>query len=171
MSALKTKWKKELLEWLVAVGIGIAIVAFIRSTFLTTYHIEGDSMLPSLHSRDQVVVLRHTSIDRGDIVILKRPNESDIVKRVIGLPGDQIQFIQNEIYINGTKLNEAYIEGQEFQLDEKSFEVGQNAYFILGDNREKSLDSRQLGEFDTNRLVGEVKMIYFPLQHFNWLTY
>lgn len=165
------KWKKELFEWLIALAIGIIIITLIRSTVLTTYHIEGDSMLPTLQTNDQVLVLRNTSIDYGDIVILDRPNDSDIVKRVIGLPGDRIEFKNSVLYLNGEALEEDYIASDNYVMKDQLYTVSANSLFVLGDNRDKSLDSRQLGEFTTDQIIGEVKVIYFPFQHFQWISY
>ncbi|MFC4353611.1 signal peptidase I [Chryseomicrobium palamuruense] len=164
-------WKSEVFEWGIALMLGIAIIWLIRTTFLTTYHIQGDSMLPNLHSNDKVVVLRNTTIDYGDIVILHRSQDSDIVKRVIGLPGDKIEFKENAIYINGEYQEETYIVSESFTLKDSEVVVPEDSYFVLGDNRDRSLDSRQLGEFRSSQIVGEVKMIYFPLGHLQWISY
>lgn len=164
-------WKREVFEWGIALLIGVAIIWLIRTSFLTTYHIQGDSMLPNLHSNDQVLVLRNTTIDYGDIVILHRSQDSDIVKRVIGLPGDKIEFKDNRIYINGERREETYLSSETFTLRDFEVDVPKDSYFVLGDNRDKSLDSRQLGEFSSSQIVGEVKMIYFPLGHLQWISY
>lgn len=165
------KWKREVIEWGIALIIGIGLIWVIRSTFLTTYHIDGNSMLPNLHSDDQVMVLRNTSIEYGDIVIIEREDDSDIVKRVIGLPGDTLEFKDNTIYINGKIFEETYLDGESFTLKDFVVEVPEQSYFVLGDNRNRSLDSRQLGEFASSQIVGEVKMIYFPLPHLKWISY
>lgn len=164
-------WKREVFEWGIALLVGVAIIWLIRTSLLTTYHIQGDSMLPNLHSNDQVLVLRNTTIDYGDIVILHRSQDSDIVKRVIGLPGDTVEFRENVIYINGERREETNLGLEKFTLRDFEVNVPQDSYFVLGDNRDKSLDSRQLGEFKASQVVGEVKMIYFPVGHLQWISY
>lgn len=164
-------WKDELKEWGLALIIGVALIVFIRSFVVTTYHIEGDSMLPTLHSKDQVVVSLVTPINRGDLVILKNRDDQEIVKRVVGIPTDTIEFKNNQLLINGERLVESYIYEQDYEVDDFQVELDDQSYFVLGDNRKRSLDSRVLGVFTKDDIVGEVKLVYYPVSHLSWLHY
>lgn len=164
-------WKSEVKEWFLALIIGIAFIALIRTTLFTTYHIHGDSMLPTLHSEDQVVVSLLSPIQAGDVVIVERDNEKDIVKRVIGSPGDTLQFRENGLYRNGEKVEEKYLQDSEWDPEQTTITLEDDAYFVMGDNRNRSLDSRELGTFSSKEIVGEVKLIYFPFTHLSWIHY
>lgn len=164
-------WKSEVKEWLLALIIGIGFIALIRTTLFTTYHIHGDSMLPTLHSEDQVVVSLLSPIEFGDVVIVERDNEKDIVKRVIGLPGDTLQFREDGVYRNGEKMEELYLQDSEWDFLQTTITLEDDAYFVMGDNRNRSLDSRELGTFSSKEIIGEVKLVYFPFTHLSWIHY
>lgn len=166
-----TNWKTEVKEWFLALIIGVAVIALIRTTLFTTYHIHGDSMLPTLHSQDQVVVSLLSPVEAGDVVIVERDNEKDIVKRVIGIPGDTLQFQEDGVYRNGEKVNETYLQDSEWSFEQTTITLQEDAYFVMGDNRNRSLDSRELGTFSSKEIVGEVKLVYFPFTHLSWIHY
>lgn len=164
-------WKSEVKEWFLALIIGIACIALVRTTLFTTYHIHGDSMLPTLQSEDQVVVSLLSPIEAGDVVIVERDNEKDIVKRVIGIPEDTLQFREDGVYRNGEKVEEKYLQDSEWDPQQTTITLADDEYFIMGDNRNRSLDSRELGTFSSKEIVGEVKLIYFPFTHLSWIHY
>ncbi|WP_342526027.1 signal peptidase I [Chryseomicrobium sp. FSL W7-1435] len=165
------EWEDDLKEWAIALLIGATVILLVRSFIVTTYQIDGDSMLPTLHSGDQVVVSLISSIEPGDLVIVQYSDQKDIVKRVIGVPGDRIEFRANQIFVNSVVLEEPYIYEQDSNLEDMTIELEEDRYFVLGDNRERSLDSRDLGTFTTQQIIGEVKFIYYPFQHFSAIHY
>ena len=101
--------KKEILEWLTALVIGILIVIFVRTFLVTNYEVVGQSMMPTLHDKDKVLVNKLSKIDRMDIVIFHGDEQEDYVKRVIGLPGDMISYENDELFINNKKVEEPFL--------------------------------------------------------------
>lgn len=169
--------KKEILEWFAAVIIGIILVVFIRTFLVTNYEVVGQSMMPTLHNKDKVIVNKFSSIDRMDIVIFHSDEREDYVKRVIGLPGDIISYENDELFINNKKIDEPYLESysafdnpdenftENFELEELtgSKRVPPDKLFVLGDNRISSMDSRYFHFVDKSEVVGEVQARYWPL--------
>lgn len=168
--------QKELLEWLVAIFIGILVVFIVRSFILTNYEVVGESMMPTLHDKDKVFVSKLSDIDRMDIVIFHSDQKEDYVKRVIGLPGDTIKYENDKLYVNNKKVEEKFLASypayqnpeenftEDFDLEELtgSNKVPPNKLFVLGDNRISSLDSRYFQFIDQEEVIGEVKIRYWP---------
>lgn len=138
---------KFILETLVALILGMVIAKLIVPMFLILGHVPSESMVPTLNVGDKLIctnVFWH-NLEYGDIVVFK-PNkelhddDSLWIKRLIGLPGDKIKIEHGKVFRNGTELDESYIQGN---LDYNgSFVVPEDRYFVLGDNREESLDAR-----------------------------
>ena len=129
--------------------------------------IRGDDMKPTLKSEQIVVAVRDSEIDREDMVAFRHKGET-LIRRVIGLPGDEISIRKNGIVVvNGEEIEEAYVEEQSLgECDlEFPYEVPKGKVFVLGDNREDSLDSRSdsVGCIAKKKLVGEVKYRIWPL--------
>lgn len=168
--------QKELLEWLVAIFIGILVVFIVRSFILTNYEVVGESMMPTLHDKDKVFVSKLSDIDRMDIVIFHSDQKEDYVKRVIGLPGDTIKYENDKLYVNNLKVEEKFLMSypayqhpeenftEDFDLEELtgSSKVPPNKLFVLGDNRISSLDSRYFQFINQEEVIGEVKIRYWP---------
>ena len=169
--------KKEILEWLTALVIGILIVMFVRMFLVTNYEVVGQSMTPTLHNEDRVIVNKLSKIDRMDIVIFHGDQREDYVKRVIGLPGDMISYENDELFINNKKVEEPYLKSfsaygnpndnftGDFELEELSGSkrVPPDKLFVLGDNRISSMDSRYFHFVDMKEIVGEVQVRYWPI--------
>lgn len=169
--------KKELLEWITALVIGILIVMFVRMFLVTNYEVVGRSMMPTLHNKDKVIVNKLSKIDRMDIVIFHGDEREDYVKRVIGLPGDKITYKNDELFVNNKKVEEPYLQSfsayrnpndnftGDFDLEELtgSKQVPQDKLFVLGDNRISSMDSRYFHFVDMKEIVGEVQVRYWPI--------
>jgi signal peptidase I len=128
--------------------------------------IDGSSMEPNLHHGEFVIVsklnYRFGSPERGDVVVFDFPRNitQEYIKRVIGLPGDQVQIKEGKIYINDALLSEPYLEAEPNY--EGRWEVPENTYFVLGDNRNNSSDSHNWGMVPVENLVGEALLIYWP---------
>lgn len=169
--------KKEVLEWLVALVVGILIIMLVKIYFVTNYEVAGQSMMPTLNNEDKVIVNKLTKINRMDIVIFHGDEQEDYVKRVIGLPGDKISYENDELFINNKKVKEPYLKSyrayenpnenftEDFELEELtgSKRVPPNKFFVLGDNRIASMDSRYFHFVDDKQIVGEVLARYWPL--------
>ncbi|WP_240793380.1 signal peptidase I [Psychrobacillus vulpis] len=169
--------KKEIIEWALAILVGIVIVLIIRSFIATNYEVVGKSMMPTLHDQDKVFVNKLAKIDRMDIIIFHGDQNEDYVKRVIGVPGDTIKYENDTLYINNKKVPEkflnsysAYVHPEEnFTEDFNLLEltgnktVPPNMLFVLGDNRISSLDSRYFHFIDEKDVIGKVEARYWPI--------
>lgn len=122
------------------------------------------SMEPTISSEDIMLIKRDVGeIKRGDIVSFKAPYEDNkyFTKRIIGLPGDFIELKDGEVYINGELLEENYTKGETWSLTEDNLVVPEGRYYVLGDNREHSSDSRYFGTIEKSDMVGKL-FIKFP---------
>lgn len=177
---MKIEWKKEGMEWVKAFAIGIIIFAFIRTFFFSNYVVEGESMMPTLQEGNKLVVnklgVQVGELNRFDVIVFHANAKEDFVKRIIGLPGDKIEYRNDELYVNGHKYEEPFLNiykqkapgikiTGDFSLKEITGEntVPEGKLFVLGDNRSGSWDSRQFGFISTNQVVGKVDLRYWPL--------
>lgn len=172
-----SKTKKEIVEWFIALAIGFVVVLFVRWLLATNYEVVGESMMPTLHDHDHVIISKVSKIKRMDIVIFHSDEQEDYVKRVIGLPGDTITYENDELFINNKKVEEPFLRSYEpYMNPEANFTedfglleltgskvVPPGKLFVLGDNRISSLDSRYFHFIDKKQIVGEVKLIYWPI--------
>lgn len=178
---MKEEIKKEGIEWLKAFAIGIIIFAFIRMFFFSNYVVEGESMMPTLQDGNKLVVnkigYQIGELDRFDVIVFHANEEEDYVKRLIGLPGDRIEYRDDQLYINGTKYDEPYLEKYRkqvfggkltgnFTLMELTGKetVPKDKIFVLGDNRLGSRDSREFGFVSVDQVVGKVNFRYWPME-------
>jgi signal peptidase I len=167
----------EIFDWIkhvaIAIVIGLLLVIFIVQRNVVV----GSSMEPNLYNNDQLFVQKvsrffDSGISHGDIITINaeglegHTGDKDIIKRVIGLPGDTIDINADGVYRNGVMLIEDYLEADvvtdERQLDYSHVTLGPNQYFVLGDNRAVSLDSRVFGPIDKSRIIGEVLIRFYP---------
>ena len=145
-----------------------AIAALIATLVLPVLQIEGTSMEPTLVNGDIVVLTKTTALDRGDICGFSWNNKI-LIKRVIGIPGDWIEIdTDGTVYLNGKKLDEPYAEQIAFgECDlEFPFQVPPEQYFVLGDMRESSIDSRNTlgGCVETEQIIGQIFFRVWPLK-------
>ena len=181
-SVEKTKKEKnELWEWVKALVIAFVIAVLIRYILFTPIVVDGDSMMPTLNDGDRMIVnkigYKLGEPDRFDIVVFHAPEGKDYIKRVIGLPGDTIEYKDDQLYINGKAYDEPYLdeykseitEGtltQDFTLQEidPTLEVIPEGYvFVMGDNRRYSKDSRHIGIVNQDELIGDTSLIFWPI--------
>jgi len=163
---------KEVLEWMKSIAIAVIIAVLIKTFLFNTTYVIGYSMYPTLHEKDRLFTNKIAFIlgepKRGDIVVLKAPDEpnKDYIKRVIGIAGDKVEILDGNVYVNGDKLTEDYIEegSYTYTYDENSWEVKEGYVFVLGDNRSKgaSKDSRYLGLISVDDIKGKASYRYFP---------
>ncbi|GGF15806.1 signal peptidase I [Halobacillus andaensis] len=155
------------------------LIAFVFKTYLfASYIVDGESMEPTLYDGNLLMVNKIAydirDIDRTDVIVFHANPEEDYVKRVIGLPGDEISFENDILYINGEAVAEPYLDQlrpndgevftEDFTLEEVTGEtvVPEGELFVMGDNRRDSLDSRSFGFVSIEQIVGEVDMRYWP---------
>lgn len=148
------------------VVIVIAVVLF-RIFIATPIQVVGSSMYPTLKS-DEILILNKASknkLKRFDIVVIKYNSET-IIKRIIGLPGEKIEYIDNVLYVNGEIVDEPFEheDTNDFSLSEISSEsVPEDSYFVVGDNRGISMDSRIIGFIDKKDILGKASLRLFPI--------
>ena len=146
----------------------MALVVFMGWLLLFNFSIvRGQSMRPGIQDGDRILINRFsymfTPVERGDIVVLGYPLDPslDYIKRVIGVPGDEIQIRAGEVFLNGTSMREPYVA----DLDPSSYcttTVEPGHYFVLGDNRPHSSDSREFGQVHKDLLKGKVDVRLWP---------
>ncbi len=156
-------------------------VVFVGSLFIVMYlfilqpnQVKGASMEPTFISGDYILTSKVTyklrSLERGDVVVFKSPKNPDIdyIKRVIGLPGDKINFKNGEVYVNDAQLSENYISAKTnlweagYSKENAPVVVPEGEIFVMGDNRPRSSDSREFGPVSEESIVGQVFYRYFP---------
>lgn len=160
--------KKIIKEYLPYI-ITIIIVILIKTFLISPIRVNGESMFKTLHDKDIMilnkVVYRFNRIKRFDVVVVKT-NRSPIIKRVIGLPGEKIEYINNKLYVNGkvVKENFNHAKTEDFNISELgSITVPKGKYFVLGDNRVNSVDSRIIGFVPKKEIDGRAKYIILPI--------
>lgn len=157
-----------------------ALAIIFRTVLFASYVVDGESMEPTLDDGNLLMVNKIiydiTDIDRFDVIVFHATKQDDYVKRVIGIPGDTIQYKDDKLYVNGDYVEEAFLAPfkddstsipytKDFTLEEKTgaAEVPDGKLFVMGDNRDNSLDSRSFGFIPQDRLVGKVDVKYWPL--------
>ena len=161
----QSKFKIFLKEYLPYILI-IILVIMIKKYVVSPIKVNGESMMKTLHDGDimilNIINYRFNDIKRFDIVVVDEGNEY-IIKRVIGLPGEVVSYKDNQLYINGKKIKENY--GSEI-TDDFTYKVNKGTYFVLGDNRTNSMDSRVFGSFPKNKVLGKTSLTIFPFNRF-----
>ena len=171
------KEKNEWWEWMKALLIAVGLAAIIRYFLFAPIVVDGLSMMPTLHNGDRMIVSKLGEPERFDIVVFHAPEEKDYIKRVIGLPGDKVEYKNDTLYINGKAINEEYLQEYKDQfsdgpltedfalkdiIDEETVPEGE--IFVMGDNRRFSKDSRHIGTVSLDEVIGDTKVIYWPVK-------
>ncbi|HXZ33444.1 MAG TPA: signal peptidase I [Terriglobales bacterium] len=156
--------------WLRDLVISLAISCFIIIFLYQPVKVEGTSMMPSLEDKERIfvnkLVYRLEPIQRGDIVVFRYPRDpsKSFIKRVIGLAGDHIQIDAGRVYVNGNRLDEDYVP--QVYEDIRSYPeivVPPDCYFVLGDHRSLSNDSRDFGPVNQSYIYGKAVFGYWPM--------
>lgn len=175
------KTKNETWEWIKALLIAFGLAAIIRVFLFTPIVVDGVSMMPTLTDGDRMIVnkIGYTigKPDRFDIIVFHAPEQKDYIKRVIGLPGDEVAYVDDALYVNGELMEEPYldeykaevVEGpltEDFTLESKidSQVVPEGYLFVMGDNRRKSKDSRHIGVIAIDEVIGSTSFVFWPLK-------
>jgi signal peptidase I len=141
--------KKEIAEWVKSIAVALVIVLIVRTFVFTMIRVDGESMLETLKDGDRLAATiidgKISGYNRGDVVICTYPGADHYcVKRVIGLPGEEIFIKSGQVYLDGEPLDEPYItHASADSMD--AYQIPDGAYFLMGDNRPISLDSRAVG--------------------------
>lgn len=165
---------KEVREWAVSLGVALVVVLLIRTFLFTIIRVDGSSMQDTLFTGERLFVtiadMKLHGPDRYDVVIVHYPNRTEnFVKRIIGLPGDTLSCKGGVMYVDGEALNETYLSPEHTKrfragaFDFDGIVIPEGCYFVMGDNRDDSNDSRNVGLLEEGMLVGKVRCIIWPL--------
>src|SRR5437660_11575738 len=168
--------KREIRVWtrdlLIAIGLALVIIVFLYQPV----KVEGTSMAPLLSEQERIFinkfVYRFEPIQRGDVVVFWYPldHSKSFIKRVVGLPGETVQIRQGVLYVNGKVIPEPYVPPQyEDNSDFAPLPVPKDHFFVLGDHRISSNDSRVFGPVPSQFLYGRSVFAYWPVDHFGSL--
>jgi len=170
---------RSAVEWVVIVAAALLAALLIKTFLLQAFYIPSDSMNPTLVQRDRVLVNKLSyhfhDVHRGDIVVFTRPpgeNDpqiKDLIKRVIGLPGETIEGRDGQILINGRALHESYTAKNSPLSDFSPRKIAPGHYFVMGDNRGNSKDSRVFGPIAKSLIVGRAFIRVWPISKISLL--
>jgi len=177
----KRMTKREIFEWIKAIVLAVLIVFGIRYFLFIPVAVSGESMMPTLNNGDHMIINKIGDIKRFDIIVFHATEDEDYIKRVIGLPGDHIEYKDDVLYINGKAYEEPYLDDfkeallddgfltESFTLEETpvaSETVPEGHVFVMGDNRRYSKDSRMIGAVPMSEIVGKTKLKFWPIHDF-----
>lgn len=177
--------RNELIEWIKAVGIALLFACGIRFFLFTPIVVDGASMMPTFENGDRVIVNKIgpklKEYDRFDVVVFEVNQDTNYIKRIIGIPGDRIAYENDQLYINGKRQEELYLEEYKKALKDNGtltedltlegslgeLTVPEGHFFVLGDNRRKSTDSRdpRVGFVSEDKILGTAKIVFLPLDN------
>jgi len=169
-------WAKKfgllVFEVVKVVLISLAIIMPVRLFLVQPFYVEGASMEPNFYEKDYLIIneisYHFNEPQRGEVVIFKYPKNPKVyfIKRVIGLPGETVEIQDGLVFVNGQELSEAYVEN--FLADDYSLvTLGSTEYFLMGDNRANSKDSREIGPVGRGYIIGKVWLRGWPLDRIN----
>jgi signal peptidase I len=174
--------RRVVTEWLVIAVVAVVASFLVRTFLFQTFYIPSGSMTPTLLVGDRIIVDKLSvdfgTINTGDIVVFKAPpgvklhcNDSvtDLVKRVIGLPGDRLTSKGNTIYVNGKVLKENWPHSEPLATPIGNVTVAAGQYFMMGDDHPNSCDSRMWGTVPRASIIGKAFMEVWPLSRFGWI--
>lgn len=174
---LSDKAKKEIREWVISLASAIVIVLLVSNFLVSVIRVDGGSMLDTLQDGDRLLVnvldMRMNGPERYEVVIVHYPERKEnFVKRVIGMPGDTLEVKGGVLYINGEAVEEEYLSADRtahFHSASSNFgpiEIPEDKYFVMGDHRDYSNDSRQVGLIDRDMFVGQATYVFWPFSRF-----
>ncbi len=169
--------KKEVWSWVKAILLGLAIAFICREFIFAPVKVEGKSMMPTFEDNNRIIVSKMSKVERFDMIVFHSPvSNDDYIKRVIGLPGDIVEVQDDVLLINNIIYDEPYLQEnkemlstQEQLTDDFKVTVPEGSLYVMGDNRKKSSDSREIGFITEDAVVGEVKFRFFPFTEFGTL--
>jgi signal peptidase I len=157
-------------SWLRDLVVSVVVSAFIIIFLYQPVRVEGTSMLPVLEDQDRLFInklaYRVGEIHRGDVVVFLYPHdhEKSYIKRVIALPGDTLRIDHGLVYVNGSRVKESYVPNRfEDDRSQPEMTVPLHEYFVMGDHRSISSDSRDFGPVDRELIYGKAAFVYWPM--------
>ncbi|TSB46390.1 signal peptidase I [Alkalicoccobacillus porphyridii] len=176
------KEKSESWEWVKAIVIALILAFVIRTFMFASVVVDGESMQPTLEPNDKMIVnkigLQLSEPERFDIVVFHAPGGNDYIKRIIGLPGEEVEYRDDILYINQEPVAEPFLDelkvsysGEiltgDFTLADLTSEsvVPEDSYFVMGDNRRRSKDSRDIGPIHKQDIIGGASLTFWPIEN------
>jgi len=163
-------------HWLKIFVLCTVIVFILRAFIFVPIEVTGNSMSPTLKEHDFVVVENFSDIKRFDIIVFHAPDGNTYVKRVVGLPGDHIEYKKDNLYVNHKLVEETFLKDIKKKKNEYVFTtdfdskdltgtktIPKDQYFVMGDNRRLSKDSRSFGTISSYSIIGKAILVYYPL--------
>ena len=181
---------KAVRDWVIVLVVALVVALGIRTYVFQQFYISGPSMETTLYQPNRVLVnklsYRLHGVNRGDVVVFDRVTSNgesiqhdDLIKRVIGLPGEKISISKCVVYVNKVALKEPYLDVRDTELENLNDRcrqpemaevvIPQKQVFVLGDNRPQSMDSRLFGPVDEDRIVGRAFVVLWPISRWRWL--
>lgn len=169
---------KSLFEFIKTIAVVLVLAFIIKAFLIQTFIIDGSSMEPNFHNNEYLIVdkfsYHFSNPKRGDVDILIPPDDitKDYIKRVIGVPGDTVDIKDGDVFVNGKKLYEPYLkQGEKTLIDDDiekqmTVKLKSDQYFVLGDNRTNSRDSRPIGPIPKINIIGKTLLVVFPTSNF-----
>lgn len=161
------KWLKENLLFTIL----LLIIIIIRIFFYSPIRVNGSSMYPTLQDKEFMILNKiglQKGINRFDIVVVES-NGKYIIKRVIGLPGESVMYSDNKLYINGKAIEDNYSKSETENFE--NVILKDNEYFVMGDNREVSKDSRVIGPVNVKNIKGKTNLVIFPFNKIGFVEW
>ncbi len=160
-----------------AIVVALALSVVLYLFFMTPHEVVGVSMVPNFQDGQHLIankiLYKFTEPKRGDVIIFRYSETQDFIKRVIGMPGDTISLMDGKLYVNDKELIEkeylaptVYTKGGDYLHEGETITVPEGRYFVSGDNRPHSSDSREFGPIETSSIKGKVWLVYFPFNEF-----
>lgn len=151
----------------------IVVMLFIIVYVVTLEQVVGPSMSPTLENQDILLLnkfhYRLFDVKRFDIISFEYEDTKYLIKRVIGLPGEKVEYKDNKLYINGEYIEETFLTKEQITEDIIFDEIPEDKYLVLGDNRNNSLDSREFGFIDKNEILGKVNIRIWPITRIKYV--
>ena len=144
----------------------VIVVVLIRSFIVTPVRVDGESMMPTLADREILILKKYDhKFERFDVIVFDY-NRNRLIKRVIGLPGDYVEYKNDKLYINGKRIAEPFVRNSktsDFKLEDIELsKISNGCYFVMGDNRGNSTDSRIIGEVCEDEIKGSTNFSIYP---------
>ena len=169
-----------MLSFAQSVIVTVLLAFLLRFFVIQPFIVEGSSMEPNFHDQEYIIIDKFTyrfrEPRRGEVIVFHPPTEpsQNYIKRVIGLPGETVSIQDGDVYVNGNKISEAYLGNQYHKTEQlrqrDPITLPPNEYFVMGDNRTHSSDSREWGELPKENIEGRTWFIALPLQNFQLVS-
>lgn len=161
-------------DWGVPLLVAVAISFVLRTYIAEAREIPTGSMIPTIKIGDHIFVdkifYKRSALERGDIIVFQPPPKSgrtdDFVKRIVALPGDELEINGGTVYVNGQEQSETYVQNHSTEFF-GPIKIPAKSYFVMGDNRTNSLDSRFWGVVPEENIKGRAVLVYWPFKHYS----